>query len=51
MSTPHPSRPEDIKNARLAFRSWIKDLKSENKGAPKIELNGRGLLGASPNRG
>jgi muconolactone delta-isomerase len=31
ISTPHPSRPEDIKNARLAFRSWVKDLKSENK--------------------
>ena len=31
ISTPHPSRPEDVKNARLEFRSWIKDLKSKNK--------------------
>jgi muconolactone delta-isomerase len=31
ISTPHPSRPEDIKNVRLTFRSWVKDLKSENK--------------------
>ena len=31
ISTPHPSRPEDVKNARLEFRSWINDLKSKNK--------------------
>ena len=31
ISTPHPSKPEDVKNARLEFRPWIKDLKSQNK--------------------
>ena len=31
ISTPYPSMPEDVKNARLEFRSWIKNLKSENK--------------------
>ena len=31
ISTPHPSKPEELKNARLEFRSWTKDLKSENK--------------------
>ena len=31
ISTPYPSKPEDVKNARLEFRSWIKNLKSENK--------------------
>jgi muconolactone delta-isomerase len=31
ISTPQPSKPEDVKSARLAFRSWIKNLKSEGK--------------------
>jgi len=31
ISTPHPSRPEDMRNERLEFRSWIKDLKSKDK--------------------
>ena len=31
ISTPLPSKPEDVKNARLQFRSWIKELKSKNK--------------------
>ena len=31
ISTPHPSKPEDVKKARIEFRSWIKDLKSKNK--------------------
>ena len=30
ISTPHPSKPEDVKNARLEFRSWINELKSKN---------------------
>jgi hypothetical protein len=29
ISTPHPFRPEDMKNARLEFRSWIDDSKSK----------------------
>ena len=31
ISTPYTSRPDDVKNARLEFRSCIKNLKSENK--------------------
>ncbi len=31
MSDPHPSKPEDVRNARLEFRSWIEELKSKNK--------------------
>ena len=31
ISSPHPSKPEDVKNARLEFRSWMADLKSKNK--------------------
>lgn len=43
-STPHPSKPQDVKGARLEFRSWIRDLKSNNKVVcfyPKI---GRGSV-------
>ena len=29
--TPHPSKPKDVKAARLEVTAWIKDLKSENK--------------------
>ena len=31
ISSPHPSKPEDVKNARLKFRAWINELKSKNK--------------------
>jgi muconolactone delta-isomerase len=31
ISTPHPSRPEDVKDARLKFRQWIDDLKLKKK--------------------
>ncbi len=31
ISSPEPSKPEDVKDARLEFRSWIGDLKSQNK--------------------
>lgn len=44
ISSPHPSRPDDVKNARLEFRSWIADLRSKNKVVcfyPKI---GRGSV-------
>jgi len=30
ISTPHPSKPKDIKNARLEFMSWIEDKQDEN---------------------
>jgi hypothetical protein len=44
ISTPHPSKPEDVKNARLEFRSWIKDLKSENKVICFYPRVGRGSI-------
>jgi hypothetical protein len=31
ISTPHPSRPEDVKNVRLEFRSWINELIAQSK--------------------
>jgi uncharacterized protein YciI len=31
VSTPHPTRPNDVKEERLKFRQWIDDLKSSNK--------------------
>jgi muconolactone delta-isomerase len=43
-STPRPSKPQDVKGARLEFRFWIRDLKSNNKVVcfyPKI---GRGSV-------
>ena len=44
ISTPHPSRPEDVKNARLEFRSWIKDLKSNKKLVCFYPRVGRGSI-------
>ena len=44
ISTPHPSKPEDVKNARLKFRSWIKDLESENKVVCFYPRVGRGSI-------
>ena len=44
LSSPHPSKPEEVKNARLEFRSWIADLKSENKVACFYPKVGRGSI-------
>ena len=44
ISTPHPSKPEGVKNARLEFRSWIKNLKSENKVICFYPRVGRGSI-------
>ena len=44
MSTPHPSRPKDVKGARLEFRSWIKDLESKNKVVCFYPKVGRGSI-------
>jgi muconolactone delta-isomerase len=44
ISTPHPSKPEDVKNARLEFRSWINDLKSKNKISCFYPRVGRGSV-------
>jgi muconolactone delta-isomerase len=30
ISSPIPTKPQDVKSARLQFRSWIKDLKAAN---------------------
>jgi hypothetical protein len=29
ISTLHPSKPEEVKNARLEFRSWMAKLKNK----------------------
>jgi hypothetical protein len=44
ISTPHPSKPEGVKNARLEFRSWIKNLKSDNKVVCFYPRVGRGSI-------
>jgi muconolactone delta-isomerase len=44
ISSPHPSVPEDVKNARLEFRSWIADLESENKVVCFYPRAGRGSV-------
>ena len=44
ISTPHPSKPEDVKNARLEFRSWINDLRSHNKLVCFYPRVGRGSI-------
>ena len=44
ISTPHPSKPEDVKNARMEFRSWISNLKSDNKVICFFPRVGRGSV-------
>jgi muconolactone delta-isomerase len=44
ISTPHPSKPEDVKNARSEFRSWIGDLKSKNNVVGFYPRVGRGSV-------
>ena len=44
ISTPHPSKPEEVKNARLQFRSWIAHLKSRNKVLCFYPRVGRGSM-------
>jgi muconolactone delta-isomerase len=44
ISTPHPSRPDDVKGARAEFRSWIRDLKSGNKVLCFYPRAGRGSV-------
>ncbi|MEW6621083.1 MAG: DUF3303 family protein [bacterium] len=44
ISTPHPSKLEDVKNARSEFRSWIKGLESENKVICFYPRVGRGSI-------
>jgi hypothetical protein len=44
ISTPHPSRPDDVKGARLEFRSWIRDLKAKKKVVCSYPKVGRGSV-------
>lgn len=44
ISTPHPSRPKDVKESRLEWRSWLKDLKSKNKVVCFYPKLGRGAI-------
>jgi len=44
ISNPHPTKPEDVKNARLEFWSWIKGLKSQNKLVCFYPRVGRGSI-------
>lgn len=44
ISSPHPTRPEDVKNARLEFRQWINDLKSKKKVVCFYPRVGRGSV-------
>lgn len=44
ISAPHPSRPEDVKDARLKFRQWIDDLKSKKKVVCFYPRVGRGSV-------
>ncbi|MBI5043367.1 MAG: hypothetical protein HZC10_05970 [Nitrospirae bacterium] len=44
ISNPHPSKPKDVKNARLKFRRWIDDLKSKKKVVCFYPRVGRGSV-------
>ena len=44
ISTPHPSRPEEIKESRLKFIDWIKSLKTRNKIINFYPRVGRGAV-------
>ena len=44
ISDPHPSRPEEVKDARLQWRNWLDDLKSRNKVVSFYPKVGRGAV-------
>ncbi len=44
ISNPHPSRPEEVKKARLEFWSWVSDLKSKSKVICVYPRVGRGVV-------
>ncbi|MEK6876108.1 MAG: hypothetical protein AABX63_01745 [Nanoarchaeota archaeon] len=44
ISNPNPSRPEDVKDARVKFRVWIADLKSKKKVISFYPRVGRGSV-------
>jgi muconolactone delta-isomerase len=44
ISTTPPSRPEEVRSARLAFRSWIAELQSKDKVVSFYPRVGRGSV-------
>ncbi len=44
ISTPALSRPEEVRKARLAFRSWIHDLQAQNRVLSFYPRVGRGSV-------
>ncbi len=44
ISCSHPSKLEDVKDARLKFKSWIEDLKSKDKMTCFYPRVGRGSV-------
>lgn len=44
ISSPYPSKPEDVKNARLEFRSWISYLQTKKKVTCFYPRVGRGSV-------
>ena len=42
ISSPHPSRPSDVKRARSKFREWIEGLRSQGKVLFFYPIVGRG---------
>ncbi len=44
VSAPHPSKPESAKDARLEFRSWIAELKSQGEVLHFYPRVGRGSI-------
>ncbi len=44
VSTPHPSKPEDVKGVRAKWWAWAEDLKSEGKVLCYFARVGRGAV-------
>lgn len=44
ISSPQPSKADDVKSARLQFRSWMEDLKSKRKVVCFYPRVGRGSV-------
>lgn len=44
ISTPHPSRPDEMKAVRLQFWDWVADLKSKGKVICFYPRVGRGVI-------
>ena len=44
ISTPHPSRPREVKDIRLQWRAWLKDLKAKKKVVTFYPRVGRGAV-------